>query len=126
VRHLVLWDPVVSGTSYFDEMLPGARPPGTVGIEGYPFSSRLREDLEAIDLRQSLREGASPDRTSVVVSVDHPEFRDLADTLGIRGDSAALDVVPAPGSWSDVDPFGDALIPQDIIRSIVDRLREDG
>lgn len=126
IRHLVLWDPIVSGASYLDEVFPEPRPQGTVGIEGYPFSSGLRAGLEAIDLRHSLREGTPPTRTSVVVSMDHPDFRELADPLTARGDTLALDVVPAPGSWSEVDPFGDALIPQDIIRSIVDRLREDG
>ena len=124
IRHLVLWDPVVSGASYLEEVLPHPCPQGTVGIEGYPFSASLRAGLEGIDLRQSLREGTSPSRTSVVVSRDHPEFQALTDPLTARGDTLALDIVPAPGSWSDVDPFGDALIPQDIIRSIVDRLRE--
>jgi pimeloyl-ACP methyl ester carboxylesterase len=126
VRHLVMWDPVVSGVSYFDEVLPGPRPHGTVGIEGYPFSADLRAGLEGVDLRQALREGTSPDRTSVVVSEDRPEYHEMAETLEARGDNAALDVVPAPGRWSDVDPFGDALIPQDIIRSVVDRLQRDG
>jgi pimeloyl-ACP methyl ester carboxylesterase len=126
VRHLVMWDPVVSGESYFDEVLPRPRPDGMIGIDGYPFSSALRTGMEGLDLRQALRGGASPGRTSIVVSEDHANYRELARTLEARGDETALDVVPAPGSWSEVDPFGDALIPQDIIRSIVDRLRADG
>lgn len=125
VRRLVLWDPIVTGASYFDVVLPDPPASGTVGIEGYPFSAELREGLGAVDLRADLTAGTSPHLTDIVVSEDRPDYGELASTLESRDDRVTLDVIPAPGSWSDVDPFGDALIPQDIIRSIVDRLRGD-
>jgi pimeloyl-ACP methyl ester carboxylesterase len=124
VRHLVLWDPVVSGRAYLESVLPEPRPDGTVGIEGYPFSKELRDGLEGLDLRTDLVEG-TPLRTSLMVADDRPVYHELKATLEARGDRTSYDVIPSPGDWAQVDPFGDALIPQDIIRAIVDRLQDD-
>lgn len=124
VRRLVLWDPVVTGRGYFDEVLPDGAPDGTVGIEGYPFSAELRTAMSAVDLTTDLADGR-PLSTSIVVADERPEHLALRDALQARGDEVSYDVVPSPGNWAEVDPFGDALIPQDIIRSIVDRLREE-
>lgn len=124
VRRLILWDPVVSGTDYFAEVLPDPSPQGTVGIEGYPFTEELRSAMVAIDLTADLAEGNALD-TSIVVADDRPAYAQLRETLERRGDTVSYDVVPSPGNWAEVDPFGDALIPQDIIRTIVDRLREE-
>lgn len=123
VGRLVLWDPVVSGRAYFDAVLPDPTPEGTVGIEGYPFSPVLREAMAAVDLAADLARGTPTDCT-IMVSEEDPDHARLRSTLEARGDRVRHAVVPSPGSWSEVDPFGDALIPQDIIRAIVDRLRE--
>ena len=124
VRRLILWDPVISGSEYFAEVLPGPPPSGTVGIEGYPFSVELRAALEGIDLRSQLSEG-NPIPTDILVSAERPSYRELHEALSGAGRPSRLDVVPSPGNWSEVDPFGDALIPQDIIRAVVDRLLEE-
>ena len=76
-----------------------------------------------IDLRHDLAEGRPLD-CQIIVAEDRPEYDQLRAVLEARGDQASHDVVPSPGNWAEVDPFGDALIPQDIIRAIVDRLRE--
>lgn len=123
IRRLVLWDPVVSGRAYLDSILTGGSSEGTVGIEGFPFSAPLRAEIAAVDLLRDLEEG-HPVESRIIVAENLPEYTRLRTTLEERGDRVTLDVVPSPGSWSEVDPFGDALIPQDIIRSIVDRLRE--
>ncbi|NNK64384.1 MAG: hypothetical protein HKO98_14400, partial [Gemmatimonadetes bacterium] len=124
VRRLILWDPVVSGSEYFDEVLPEGPPTGTVGIEGYPFTEGLREGLLGVDLRRQLAEGrAIP--TDIVAADDRPSFHELSAALIEAGRPSRLDVVPSPGDWSQVDPFGDALIPQDIIRILVERLQDD-
>lgn len=121
VRRLVLWDPVVTGESYFDEVLPHRPAEGTVGIEGYPFTTDLRAGLAGVDLRADLAQGPSV-RTAIVVGRDDSEVTALAAALEQRGDRVTVDVVPSPGSWAEVDPFGDALIPQDQIKAIIDRL----
>lgn len=123
VRHLVLWDPVVDGSTYFEEVLPDPVGEGTVGIEGYPFTSDLRTRMGGVNLLTEL-ESQSPARTSLVCAEGDPQFDDLKAALEARGDAVDYEVVPAPGKWAVADPFGDALIPQDIIRSIVDRLKD--
>ena len=123
VRRLILWDPVVSGPEYFAEVLPDGSPSGTVGIEGYPFTETLREGLLGIDLRRQLADGlAIP--TDIVAADDHACYRDLRTALLEAGRPSLLDIVPSPGTWSQMDPCGDALIPQDIIRTLVDRLQD--
>jgi pimeloyl-ACP methyl ester carboxylesterase len=124
VKRLVLWDPVVSGEEYFAQVLGDRPAEGTVGIEGYPFSAELRAALCSIDLREQLTEG-NPVTTDVIGSSDDPAYRALHEAVLAAGRPSRLDIVPSPGNWSEVDPFGDALIPQDIIRAVVDRLEED-
>ena len=125
VRHLILWDPVVSGEAYFDEVLPGSPPEGTVGIEGDPFTSELRRAMAAVDLRRDLATG-EPVRTSIVAASDEPAYHALREALESQGRPVTHEVIPSPGNWAEVDPFGDALIPQDIIRAIVDRVLDEG
>jgi pimeloyl-ACP methyl ester carboxylesterase len=122
VRRIVLWDPVVSGGEYFDEVMPEGVPGGVVGIEGYPFSEALVEGLRGIDLRRQLAEGGAVP-TDIVASADRRSYRELHEALLEAGRPSRLDVVPSPGNWAQVDPFGDALIPQDIIRILLDRLQ---
>ena len=84
IRHLVLWDPVVSGASYLEEVLPHPCPQGTVGIEGYPFSASLRAGLEGIDLRQSLRRHARRQREDHAAALAFAKARDDADRRQAR------------------------------------------
>ena len=95
-----------------------------MGIEGYPFTEGLRKGLLGIDLRRQLT-GGRPIPTDIVAANDHASYRELHAALLGAGRPSRLDVVPSPGNWSQVDPFGDALIPQDIIRTLVDRLQDD-
>jgi hypothetical protein len=99
-RNLVLWDPVVRGRAYIDELmaLQRARFGRAHGDEvmGFPFTTMLRSELEAIDLtrieRPRAREilivdtGAAPDETQA-----------LADRLrgvGVPVEHRTLDAKP--------------------------------
>ena len=120
VDQIVLWDPVVSGAAYLDDRLGTPRPTGVVGIEGYPFSDVLRAEMDEVDLR---RDGTDlPAEISVMVAEDSKAYREYMDGLDTAGHRAGYRVVPAPGDWAQVDPFGDALIPQDIIQAIIQQL----
>jgi pimeloyl-ACP methyl ester carboxylesterase len=122
VAHLVLWDPIVSGREYLDEVIGNPRPAGVIGVEGFPMSPTLRTSLDAIDLTRadSLPQAG---RTSILVSSEHQASSDLADAMRRAQEVVNLEVVPSSGSWAQADPFGDALIPQNIIQAIVDRLQ---
>lgn len=124
VERLVLWDPIVTGRTYLDAHLGTPRPTGTVGIEGFPFSQRLRDEMDAVDLRIDLDRFKAA--VALVVAEDRPEYRELEQTLAKAAPTFEYEVAPSSGEWAQADPFGDALIPQQIIQAIVDRLQTQG
>lgn len=121
VDRLVMWDPIISGRSYLDAHLGETRPSGTVGVEGFPFSQELREAMDAVDLHTDLQ--AMKPAVALVVAEDRPEYRELEATLDRVATQCDYEVAPSSGDWAQADPFGDALIPQQIIQAIVDRLQ---
>lgn len=123
VDHLLLWDPILSGPAFLDDTLGHPRPTGLVGVEGFPYSPELVAGLEGFDLLEVLS-GGLPARVTTLVAEERPEYANVARALDRRGRGEALEVVPSPGSWQEADPFGDALIPQDIIQAIVQRMSE--
>jgi pimeloyl-ACP methyl ester carboxylesterase len=118
VDHLVLWDPVVSGSDYLDSVFGSLRPTSVVGLEGFPLSPELVRGLEAIDLRKGL-EALQCARVTLMVSEDRADYRELAGSLDGVPFDFRFEVVPSSGDWAVADPLGDALIPQQIIQAIV-------
>jgi hypothetical protein len=102
--------------------LPAQRPSVVVGIDGFPMSPQLARELDAIDLRHP---GAprSKARTTILVSEEQTSYRELEAAHRAAGVDVSLELVPSSGNWAQVDPFGDALIPQEIIQAVVDRLK---
>ncbi len=122
VEHLLLWDPIVSGGAYLDEVVGRPRPDGVVGVEGFPMTPSLREEIEHLDLTAAELTPKGM-MSSILVAEDRPDYRQLADAWLGNGWEGSFRVVPSEGNWAQADPFGDALIPQQIIQSIVDELR---
>jgi pimeloyl-ACP methyl ester carboxylesterase len=122
VDQLVLWDPIVSCSDYLDAAVGAPRPSRVVGVEGSPMTPELVKALDAIDLRRPDAARART-RTSILVSDEQTAYRELDVALRSDEIEATLEVVPSAGNWAQVDPFGDALIPQEIILAIVDSLR---
>lgn len=120
IDRLILWDPVVSGRAYLDEQLGTPRPLGIVGIEGYPYSEALRDEMDGVELGPELVEG--PQEITIMVADDRQEYRDSVEVMRSAGGDVGYVVAPSPGDWAQVDPFGDALIPQRIIQAIVEQL----
>lgn len=123
---IVLWDPVVDGKAYVAKMLrtelaesgrPESEPLGTIGIKGFPLTSRMREQLETIDL-QRLTAPASG-RVVVTVSDERPEFVAFRDAMSGRRVPMTYRHIASAGNWDEIDRFGSALLPQSIIQGIV-------
>lgn len=132
IERIVLWDPVVSGSDYVDELLAGSAdsgsetPPssaprpicqGTVGVMGFPISEELRAGFDTIDLR-NLR-GDPAREVLLFASSERIEDSRLRDALVKQGTSISYHHIPSPGNWNEVDNFGSALLPQAIIQGIV-------
>ncbi len=125
VEKLVLWDPVVSGPSYVAELRAAAGrsdgeadpASGTIGVLGFPLTRALREELAQLDLRSLEETGARA--LEIVVSSERPEWSALHAAWVARGLPARHACIPSGGNWNEVDNFGSALLPQELIQGIV-------
>lgn len=122
VDHVVLWDPIVSGQEYLDRRLGVPRPESVIGVEGFPVTPSLQRELDEIDLTRPLPAFQGM-KITVMASSDTSSYREVVAAQKSAGAEVALEVVPSQGDWAVADPFGDALIPQQIIQAIVERLR---
>ncbi len=127
IDRLVLWDPVVSGSAYLDELLSDHSHPqaieGTVGVRGFPLTEEQRRELAQIDLLAT-----SPGeftQAHVLVSRDDPRADALAKTWRKQGLAVTIECIPSPGDWNEVDNFGSALVPRDLIQAIVGHLSKE-
>ena len=132
VDTLVLWDPVVQGALYLEQLrraqeahgggtpgraLADLEPQERIGVLGFPFSGALCAELAPIDLLAQPLKG--PRRVVTVVAEEREEYARLRDHLDSGPVPASYRCVPTPGSWAEVDDFGSALIPQQLIQAIV-------
>jgi alpha/beta superfamily hydrolase len=132
VEELVLWDPIVRGTAYFDELMlpppflhdaPPAPPPKrgeTAGALGYPVTPALRAGLERLDLTAKAVPG--PRRVSLVVSHEREDYTSLKDHLQQRP-AFHYQHVASPAPWIEPEKNGGAMVlPHEIIQAIVSKL----
>jgi uncharacterized protein len=136
VKSVVLWDPVLDGARYLADSLTSDNeaesvedeneveadglPPGTVGMGGFPLTPRLQEELSAVDLTHI----SAPDVGSLdwVVSSENEAVRAIVSGWKALGVPASYRCFPSEGDWAKGDRFGSALIPQAIIKGVVDVL----
>ncbi len=131
---LVVWDAVVDGRTYLDELLRdsgalhnnGARSEraDVVNVRGFPLTSRMRGRLAELDLLHLARPGAQ--NVFVTVSEEAPEFHELVRHLDAVGAPVTYRYVESPNNWSEVDEFGSMLLPHGVIKDIVECLAEVG
>jgi pimeloyl-ACP methyl ester carboxylesterase len=129
IDRVVLWDPVIRGRDFLDEILEVADPPcaddpdsGTLGVLGFPLTRVMREQIGKVDLFDC--KPTSVGEVSLIVSSEDDGARALRQALADRGAQASYVCIPSAGSWNEVDNFGGALVPQEIIRGIVEQLSE--
>ena len=135
VDGVVLWDPILECSNYIpasnehhgsaDTVGPtppekDGLPPGTIGMGGFPLTPRLKGEIAQVDLtRLKVPHGKT---IEVIVSSESANTRELVSTWNAEGASARYRCVPSEGDWSKDDRFGSALIPQAIIKGVVDAL----
>ena len=110
---IVLWDPVVDGAKYLEELLAAhdawargtlAEPPGPIQgagdvaeILGFPFTAQLRREIGALDSRTLARRPAS--RALVLVREGDGTGRDLAERLRDLGTDVSTRPFQAVPGW---------------------------
>jgi pimeloyl-ACP methyl ester carboxylesterase len=127
---LVLWDPIVSGRAYLEELARSHRkfmegrprpadwqerdPPDEV--LGTPFPAGLRAGLADLDLLKLTR---PPAPTVLLVSTQDepalPALRDHLQRLGARVEHHHID---SPPLWRTQDGVDRALVPQNVIQAV--------
>jgi pimeloyl-ACP methyl ester carboxylesterase len=124
IDRIVLWDPVVSGSRYLESLLGDEHPEPeeTVGALGFPLTGALRFELAGLDLC-ALAAAPTAD-LSVFVSAESGEYEALKRGWQGAGIPFEYSWVPAAGNWNEVDNFGSALVPQELIGTIVTSFSE--
>ena len=119
VPALVLWDPIVSGKTWVQELLAQQRErfSGVEGeVLGFPFGPALREQLEAIDLRMAGR----PAARRILIVQTSGSVREEIDALMARlqavGTAVERCAFDTPPFWRDP---GKTFVPRAVIDAIV-------
>jgi hypothetical protein len=134
VEQLVLWDPIIDGAGYVQEMLAVHRAEqdarrargaeALAGVPGFPLTDSLRHEISAIEL--SRWAGAQARRIDVVLSSERADADALVRRLAMTLPAVQGAVFPSNGNWAESDAFGSALIPQSIIQGILGCVLEGG
>jgi hypothetical protein len=92
-------------------------------VLGFPLTQALRTELAQLDLSQLEDSGARA--LEIVVSSERPEWTGLHEVWSRRGLPARRECIPSGGNWNEVDNFGSALLPQELIQGIVARFEKE-
>jgi uncharacterized protein len=127
---LVLWDPVVVGRKYLDELLaqksaweavhgsPAERPPvDDHEVLGFPLSPSLQAAIAAIDLRHLER--APAERALVMSSgATDDDIEETMEALRALGVDVTHQQIPWTKFWLRQEGIDDAVVPTETVRAI--------
>jgi uncharacterized protein len=131
VAGLVLWDPVVSGKAYVQEMRTvhrerlGFSPPRSkrglrnghsIEVLGFPLTGLVCADLERVHLPAIRRKPA--DKTLVIESDERKDTQGLRDLLESTGARVEHQRLHGPRIWLP-DREGGLLVPHQILQAVV-------
>jgi len=137
VRKLVLWDPVVTGASYIENLRklhassldrlsplhPGRAPGEFVGMEeliGFRFSDNLIAEIEAVNLLNISEFSAS--EIYLFVSEQQQEYEQLREHLQSLGLLKSYHITSRSGEWNNMREFDKALIASELLSAISSEL----
>jgi uncharacterized protein len=135
VDRVVLWDPVVRGDAYLQELLEHAEipaaagalrngwPRATVGVGGFPLTEAQRTEIAALDLARL--QDCQTRRLDLIVSSERADALACRDAWSRAGLPVRYRCIPSEGNWAQGDEFGSALIPQEIIQGVVQAITEE-
>jgi alpha/beta superfamily hydrolase len=122
VERLVLWDPVVTGTAFVEDLESriGHREGTTWWVYGFPITESLREEICRIDLRDVQLHA----KTRVIQMLSRPDdnYDAPAEALADHAGEVESRVVPSPWDWNYSDAMGGILLPRDMVRGVVNAL----
>lgn len=137
VRHAVLWDPVIDGRSYLNELTtqhteymqseiegwvvtpsPTARPAEALG---HPIPPALADQIAAIDLE---RTGVTADHVTVITttSLEPGPQRFVARLLPAQAPRHLT--IDADAAWNSDAAVNASVVPMTVLRAIIGRIQE--
>ena len=125
IKKLVLWDPIISGESYDQELQAEINKNNetenkpidknsTLHFHGFPLSKEMRADLSAINLCEFKPHAK---RIMHIVSRES-ENADKLKAAWSDAPAYQYAFVEAPGDWNFVDDVGGIMLPQPILHAI--------
>jgi dienelactone hydrolase len=136
VDRLVLWDPVVWGGRYLEELRARhedllvnvlrreAAADGADGMCGFPLGAGLAAELAELDLT---RAGSFHGRRVLLLATqERDEYDALAAGARAAGGDLAREVVPAQPVWEERALWSNQLVPAAALERIVSWLATDG
>lgn len=135
IESLVLWDPVVEGATFVDELMaldaasfgrtgPRQRPQGRPGLQllGFPVAPTMLEQMKQADLLPLVP--GLPARTLTVVSGPQGLHAELRRRLVERGDEGmAFDELNTEPSWLEQQESGAGAVPVELLDRITGWVR---
>lgn len=129
VAHLTLWDPVVCGSHYLNELMRYAREEpdkdGTLWVQGYPLTQSLQQELKVIDIQDSylqktasvhfILSQANANAEQLIASLDRQAIK-------LRLDNSDLDDAT---TWMKADINGTFLLPYEILKRVQTTLLQE-
>jgi uncharacterized protein len=123
---LVLWDPVINGKAYVEELLRSAAPPprltteNDLDLSGFPLTHTMRTDLEHIDL---LTMHGRPAHHILLID-SHQEAREDGFQTHLKQMGAHVEdhYLPSPQIWLEA-PYR-LLVPLQILHLVVSWISE--
>ena len=126
VEALVMWDPVVSGPEYVEELLLSRRSAEVDGdvplVRGFPLPGSLADEMRALDLSELVP--VFPAQTRVVFSAplhSHQKLRSELDSAG-RTD-VVVEQVEELLAWVEYRDYGAGAIPAKLLDTIAQWVR---
>lgn len=134
VGDLALWEPVVRGSHYVDELevldaeqnqhLLHALPVERHELVGFPFPPALRDEIAKIDLRLASPRGA--ERVAVFASEAREDHRALCDALATSGRTGGYSLVREDSGVTNAGAAQSALLSNKILIAITKHLTGTG
>lgn len=122
VERVVLWDPVIRGQAFLDEV-SGNGPTWvdtTWWVSGFPLSEQFRGEVGEVDLCRL----EVPAATQMVQVISHrnDEFNRFTQAMKVGSVRGETRLIPSSSNWNYSDDVGGILLPREMIRGIVDAL----
>jgi pimeloyl-ACP methyl ester carboxylesterase len=137
IDRLVLWDPIVKGTDYLEELarrdrrfMEGRpRPRGWVAAQppdellGSPITPPLRSSIAGTNLLGLT--GPLARRALVISTEERPDLDGFCEHLARIGTPTDREHVPSPPLWLKQDQVDRTLVPQEVIQRIATWLERE-